>query len=57
LRSADNDDFGVVDEAVDHGGGDYVVAEDLAPPSWDWLMLLIGYLVFDLRVYCSGVSG
>ena len=24
-------DFGVVDEAVDHGGGDDVVAEDLAP--------------------------
>ena len=26
----DVDDFGVVDEAVDHGGGDGVVAEDLA---------------------------
>jgi hypothetical protein len=26
------DDVGVVDEAVDHGGGDGVVAEDLAPP-------------------------
>jgi hypothetical protein len=25
------DDFGVVDEAVDHGCGDDVVAEDLAP--------------------------
>ena len=25
------DDLGVVDEAVDHGGGDDVVAEDLAP--------------------------
>jgi hypothetical protein len=25
------DDVGVVDEAVDHGGGDDVVAEDLAP--------------------------
>ena len=27
----EGDDFGVVDEAVDHGGGDHVVAEDLAP--------------------------
>ena len=25
------DDLGVVDETVDHGGGDDVVAEDLAP--------------------------
>ena len=25
------DDFGVVDESVDHGGGDNFVAEDLAP--------------------------
>ena len=24
-------DFGVVDEAVDHGGGDDLVAEDLTP--------------------------
>ena len=29
----DGDDFGVVDEAVDHGGGDDVVAEDFAPAS------------------------
>src|SRR4051812_31741777 len=27
------DDLGVVDEPVDHGGGDSVVAEDLAPPA------------------------
>ena len=27
----EGDDFGVVDEAVDHGGGDGGVAEDLAP--------------------------
>ena len=27
----ERDDLGVVDEAVDHGGGDDVVAEDLAP--------------------------
>lgn len=29
----EGDDLGVVDEAVDHGCGDDVVAEDLAPPS------------------------
>ena len=29
--SFQGDDVGVVDEAVDHGGGDRVVAEDLAP--------------------------
>ena len=29
----EGDDFGVVDEAVDHGGGDGVVAEGLAPPA------------------------
>jgi hypothetical protein len=27
----EGDDLGVVDEAVDHGCGDHVVAEDLAP--------------------------
>lgn len=27
----EGDDFGVVDDAVDHGGGDGLVAEDLAP--------------------------
>ena len=27
----EGDDFGVVDESVDHGGGDDVVAEHLAP--------------------------
>ena len=27
----DGDDFGVVDESVDHGGGDGVVAEDFSP--------------------------
>src|SRR5271156_807270 len=29
--SFEGDDFGVVDEAVDHGGGDGVIAEDLTP--------------------------
>jgi hypothetical protein len=28
----------VVDEAVDHGGGDHVVAEYLAPAIWGWHM-------------------
>ena len=31
LRSIGGDHFGVVDEPVDHGGGDDIVAEDLAP--------------------------
>src|ERR1700722_10011636 len=31
--SFQSNDVGVVDEAVDHGGGDGVVAEDLAPPA------------------------
>jgi hypothetical protein len=34
--AADGDDFGVVDEAVDHGGGDGVIAEDSAPMTWNW---------------------
>jgi hypothetical protein len=32
--SLEGDDFGVVDEVVDHGGG-HVVAEDLAPAAED----------------------
>ena len=31
--AAEVDDVGVVDEAVDHGGGDDVVAEHFAPPA------------------------
>ena len=31
----EGDDFGVVDEAVDHGGGDHVVAEHFAPAAED----------------------
>jgi hypothetical protein len=50
------DDVGVVDEAVDHGGGDGIVAEDLAPPNWNWLRFLIGVLPFDLLVLVFGVS-
>jgi site-specific DNA recombinase len=33
LRSLHGDDFGVVDEPVDHCGGHHVVAEDFAPPA------------------------
>ena len=32
------DDFGVVDETVDHGGGDGVVTEGLAPAIWKGLL-------------------
>ena len=35
----DVDDFGVVDEPVDHGGGDGVVAEDFAPAAESLLMV------------------
>ena len=38
--AAEGDDFGVVDEPVDHGGGDDFVAEDFAPAIWNWLKLL-----------------
>jgi len=31
LRSAGDDDFGVVHEAVNHGGGDDIVTEDFTP--------------------------
>ena len=31
----EGDDLGVVHEAVDHGGGDHVVAEDLSPSAED----------------------
>ena len=37
----EGDDLGVVDEAVDHGGGDYVVAEDLSPSIWGWHMFVL----------------
>jgi hypothetical protein len=37
LRSLSGDDFGVVDEPVDHGGGDHVVAEDFAPAAEDFV--------------------
>ena len=33
----EGDDFGVVDEPVDHGSGDDLVAEDFAPAA-EWLV-------------------
>jgi hypothetical protein len=42
----ERDDLGVVDESVDHGGGDDVVAEHFAPAIWGWLMFLrVGLLL------------
>src|SRR5512133_2006745 len=35
--ASEGDDFGVVDEAVDHGFGDDLVAEDFAPAA-EWLV-------------------
>jgi len=41
LRSLGGDDRGVVDQPVDHGGSDDVVAEDLAPAIWGWDMFVV----------------
>ena len=46
----------VVDDAVDHGCGDDVGAEHVAPAIWNWLTLLLSYLAFDLRLYVTGES-
>jgi hypothetical protein len=54
--SFERDDLGMVDEAVDHGGGDHVIAEHLAPANWNWLRFLIGLLPFGLLVWVFGVS-
>src|SRR5208283_3359866 len=40
------DDLGVMDEAVDHGGGNGVVAEDLTPSTWKW------HRFVELKVSC-----
>jgi hypothetical protein len=32
--ASEGDDFGVVDEPVDHGGGDNPVSENSAPANW-----------------------
>jgi hypothetical protein len=41
LRSVGGDDFGVMHQAVDHGGGDDVIAEYLAPANWSWHMFVV----------------
>jgi hypothetical protein len=55
--SFQGDDVGVVDEAVDHGGGDGVVAEYLAPANRGCHMFPMAYLIFHLRLCGSGVAG
>src|SRR4051812_842754 len=50
LRSAGGDDFGVVDQPVDHGNGDDVVPEDLAPANRGWHMFLWPQMRCDLRI-------
>ncbi|GAA4886677.1 hypothetical protein GCM10023403_62880 [Pseudonocardia benzenivorans] len=34
--AGEGEDLGVMDEAVDHGRGDDVVGERLAPAIWGW---------------------
>jgi hypothetical protein len=54
--SFEGDDLGVVDEPVDHGGGDYFVAEDFAPAIRGWHMLILNCSGCCLGNLCSGVS-
>jgi hypothetical protein len=54
--SFEGEDVGVVDDAVDHGGGDGLVAEDLAPANWDWLKLLLDQSRCDEGVRSFGVA-
>ncbi|GAA4264301.1 hypothetical protein GCM10022255_116670 [Dactylosporangium darangshiense] len=42
--AGEGEDFGVVDESVDHGGGDDVVGEGFAPSIWGWLMFAGAWL-------------
>ena len=51
--SLQGDDVGVVHEAVDHGGGDGVVAEDLAPAIRGWHMFVLADLPCCLRLWGS----
>ena len=50
----EGDDFGVVDEPVDHRGGYDVVSEDLSPAIWGWHMFVRGDLPWD-QVRCVPV--
>jgi hypothetical protein len=54
--SFQGDDFGVVDETVDHGGSYDVVAEDLAPANRGWDMFGLSNLGWCLGCLASGVS-
>jgi hypothetical protein len=47
----EGDDVGVVDQPVDHRGGDDVVAEDLAPAFWGWDLFVVGNLGWCLRLW------
>ena len=49
LRSLGGDDRGVVDQPVDHGCGDDVVAADLAPAFWSWDLFVMENLGWCLR--------
>jgi hypothetical protein len=49
-------DLGVVDEAVDHGGDDGLVAEDLSPANWGWHLFPGEDLSCDLPVSGSWAS-
>ncbi len=60
----EGDDFGVVDEAVDHGGGDDIVAEDFTPASERLVAgddqggsLVAGGDELEEQVRCSGSKG
>lgn len=46
-----------MDEAVDHGGGDDVVAEDLAPAKWSWHMFVGAETACKLGFPALRVSG
>jgi hypothetical protein len=61
LRSVGDDDFGVVDEPVDHRSGDDLVAEDFTPAMWDWHGFVssdswrdVGVLPFGVSAGCRG---
>jgi len=49
----EGEDVGVVDDAVDHGGGDGLVSEDGAPAIRGWHMFVLADLACCLRVHGS----
>ena len=51
--SVDRDDVAVVQEPIEDGGGQHLVAEDLAPFIWGWLMfVLVGLLLVPGQKGC-----